>query len=98
MLTQEPWCFHPEQIATLTDWQIEHLYAKPAIERAKQIESQRKGKPAMRRDENAATATVQPLEPGSPEFRGWVIAQFMTMGMNRADAEKQYEEQARNMK
>lgn len=37
MLAQEPWCYTPEQIARLTDWQIENLYAKPAHERAEQM-------------------------------------------------------------
>lgn len=36
-MAQEPWCFHPEQIATLTDWQVMHLYLKPAMDRAEQM-------------------------------------------------------------
>lgn len=31
----EPWCFHPHQIADLTDFQIHNVYVKPAVERAK---------------------------------------------------------------
>lgn len=33
-MCQEPWCFHPDQIATLTDFQIEWLYLRPAAERS----------------------------------------------------------------
>ena len=97
MLAQEPWCGFPEQIASLTDWQIEHLYARPAIERAKQIERERKGdSPILSID--TSTSTIEPSEPNSLEFRVWVISQFMAMGMSRAAAEKQYEGQARNYK
>ena len=35
MLAQEPWCFPPAIIAGLTDFQIEHVYVRPAVERAK---------------------------------------------------------------
>lgn len=41
MLTQEPWCFTPEEIARLTDWQIEELYYKPAKARQEQMEKER---------------------------------------------------------
>ena len=37
MLCQEPWGFTPEQVERLTDWQIENLYAKPAVERAERM-------------------------------------------------------------
>ena len=43
MLAQEPWCFHPDQIAAMTDWQIENLHARPAVERAKRFEEERVG-------------------------------------------------------
>jgi len=38
--------------------------------------------------------TNEPPVIGTHEFREWVIAQFMTMGMSRAVAEAQYDEQA----
>jgi hypothetical protein len=34
----EPWCFHPDQIATLTDWQIENLYRRPQLARLEEIQ------------------------------------------------------------
>lgn len=40
-MCQEPWCFTPAQVGCLTDWQIEHLYRKPAEERAKRFEEER---------------------------------------------------------
>jgi hypothetical protein len=57
-MAQEPWCYHPEQIATLTDWQVMYLYLKPASDRAeemrKQMEKDRPKTPGM------------PSEPGLP--------------------------------
>jgi hypothetical protein len=41
MLAQEPWCWHPDQIASLTDWQIEKLYRDPALARKKEWDKQR---------------------------------------------------------
>lgn len=35
-LAQEPWCFTPDQIARLTDYQIMRLYLVPAAERGRQ--------------------------------------------------------------
>lgn len=93
MLAQEPWCFHPEQIASLTDWQIEHLYARPAVERAKHYEEASGGAQRGERPVEHAQPTDTP-EPGSPGFRDWVIVQFMKMGMTRSAAEAQYERQA----
>ncbi len=36
-LAQEPWCFHPSQIAELTDWQVMELYIRPAVKRAEEL-------------------------------------------------------------
>lgn len=94
MLAQEPWCFHPEQIASLTDWQIEHLYVRPAVERVQRLEAERRGGQAAAAS-IPATSDSSP-DPSQPEFRGWVVAQFMAMGMSRAEAERRYEEQARS--
>lgn len=33
----EPWCFTPDQIARLTDFQIEWLYLRPAARRAAEL-------------------------------------------------------------
>lgn len=35
MLCGEPWCFHTDQVARLTDWQVEWMYLRPAAERAR---------------------------------------------------------------
>ena len=118
MLAQEPWCFHPNQIATLTDWQIEELYARPAIERNKKWDEERAafemnrpkqmadrenvdewpdGVKRYRTMKNAAEPIPSnPPEVGSPEFREWVIQQFMAFGMSRKNAEAQYEAQAKS--
>ena len=88
MLAQEPWCYHPEQIASLTDWQIEHLYVRPVVERSKQMERAARGQSA-----NESESLAVPPEPGSPEFKGWIIAQFMAMGMSRNAAEQRFKEQ-----
>jgi hypothetical protein len=51
-MAQEPWCFDPETIAKLTDWQVMYLYLKPANERAEEMRKQ------MEKD--------RPQVPGSP--------------------------------
>jgi hypothetical protein len=94
MLCQEPWCGFPDKIAGLTDWQIENLYALPAIERMERMERERGTGNAIESNETASLSA--PPDPNSPGFRGWVIKQFITMGMSRATAEKMYEEQSRS--
>jgi hypothetical protein len=91
MVAQEPWCYHPEQIASLTDWQLEFLYHQPAVERQKQLA---KNLP----ESEGSGESCNPADPppsDSPEFREWVIAQFQAMGMSRKTAETQYEQQAK---
>jgi hypothetical protein len=90
LLAQEPWCFHPADVAGLTDWQIENLYARPAAGRIRRLEAP----PAETQPTPGPPATDLP-SPGAPEFREWVISQFVLMGMTRADAVAQYEDQAR---
>ncbi len=41
-LAQEPWCYHPDQIARLTDWQIVNVYLKPAASRAAEMRKEMK--------------------------------------------------------
>ena len=94
MLAQEPWCFDPERIATLTDWQIANLYVQPAIERAKRRQSESLPDHVVRDDMPADHRPGDPPSPDAPEFKEWVIAQFMAMGMTRRTAEEKYEEQA----
>lgn len=45
MVAGEPWCFPPDVIAGMTDWQIEDLYLKPAVERVKRVQGGRDGTP-----------------------------------------------------
>jgi hypothetical protein len=98
MLAQEPWCGWPTDIAMLTDWQIENLYAGPAIERAQERDKEFKQGVHDQPFEDTMNNDHQKTEPpptDSPKFREWVITQFMLMGMSRATAEAQYEEQAK---
>jgi hypothetical protein len=112
MLGQEPWCWHPDQIAVMTDKQIVDHYYKPAEKRA---EERKKDFPDTNNPspkfvpetvrENAADGTkvYRPREdlpdhqPGnpppadSPQFREWVLAQFIAMGQTRRQAEHTYE-------
>lgn len=90
MLAQEPWCFHPEQIATLTDWQIEHLYARPAVERANEAKRRAEG-----RGESPHHREAHPA-PGTPQFKSWVVNQFLKSGMSLDQAIKKYDQQARS--
>lgn len=92
MLCQEPWCYLPEQIARLTDWQIENLYAKPAIERAKHMPQAPGQLPPRTHAEG--TSTGPPGEPGSPEHRSACIGAYMGIqGLGRERAVAQYEKQ-----
>lgn len=63
-LTQEPWCFHPDQIARLTDWQIEYLYFAPARARAAEF----------RRASGQAGAPREPPPQSGPPTRAQYIA------------------------
>jgi hypothetical protein len=95
MLVQEPWCYTPDQVAELTDWQIEHLYARPAAERAEEL---RKSMPDQ---------TEKPLgnrrggkdpdigEPGSATHRNWMISAFVNgpLRMKPEAAAARYESQ-----
>jgi len=91
MLAQEPWCFHPAQIAVLTDWQIEHLYARPALERAKQMK-------ADTTSPTKATPEAEIPKAGDPKMEDYVIEQFMKMGMSRKKAKAKYDQQAKKAK
>lgn len=83
MTSQEPWCFDPDKIARLTDWQIENLYYKPALEREKEF---KKNSPQV--GERASPTSHAPQvddEPpkqmahpkiGTPAFRYWYIAKM----------------------
>jgi hypothetical protein len=41
-LAQEPWCFDPETISNLTDWQIVNVYLRPAMKRAEAMRKEMK--------------------------------------------------------
>ena len=89
MLAQEPWCFLPEHIGKLTDWQIEHEYAKPAIARAEELrkdfpQSDHPTVPSSAPGGSAsspyASARVEESdlgEPGSPSHRNWHLSAYM---------------------
>jgi hypothetical protein len=71
-LAQEPWCFHPEQIASLTDWQIENLYAKPALERSKKWQEEREQIPSgerLRSEANGDGVHVGTFPDGTKRYR-----------------------------
>jgi hypothetical protein len=106
MLGGEPWCFHVEKIALLTDRQIMKLYIEPAIERAKRDAERPSDSPptwtptTYREDEPAPEPYREPSPPradhpeiGTPAFREWVIGKFMDFGMSRKRAEAKFEEQ-----
>jgi hypothetical protein len=99
MLSQEPWCYTPDQIGRLTDWQILNLYAKPAIERSKQYSttpSPGAAAPAGRTRPHGegAPSSGPPGEPGSPQHRSACIGAYMDVqGLSRERAVAQYEKQ-----
>lgn len=92
MLSQEPWCYTPEQIGKLTDWQIRFLYAEPAAKRAKEFQEDfpTGNRPAVPKAESADLG-----EPGSPAHRNWHISAFVNgpMSMTPQQAAAAYEKQ-----
>lgn len=102
-LAQEPWGFHPDQIASLTDWQIVELYLRPAARRAEEFKKDLPAPPGAPRAEGprpAAPPAAAPGdgpegEPGGELHRRQVVGQaFMgVMGMSREQAEALYEQQ-----
>ncbi len=62
-LAQEPWCFHPSQIAELTDWQVMELYIKPAVKRADEL------KKSMEKNQSSALPFSPPESSSSPGTR-----------------------------
>lgn len=90
MLSQEPWCFTPEQIASLTDWQIENLYAIPAAERSEEL---RKSMPESKTSASVSESDIG--EPGSPSHRNWVISAFVNgpLKMSPEQAQVKYSAQ-----
>lgn len=100
-LVQEPWCFHPAQVAELTDWQIVELYLKPASERADEFQRNHPtpgpapagGKSRPTRPAKGSSAPD--YEPGTPGHRRQLVEMaFMgVMGMKRDAAEAEYDRQ-----
>ena len=93
MLCQEPWCYHPERIGKLTDWQIEHLYALPAAERAEEM---RRDSPGAGGRPPAARPEPGPEpEPGSAEHRRRVVSALVNgpFGVSPERAAQIYESQ-----
>ncbi len=89
----EPWCYTPDEVARLTDFQIWHQYMRPAAERAKQLGG------GGRTVSGSAAAPVAgsdgpPGEPGSDEHRRACVGAYMSVqGLNRERAEAQYARQ-----
>lgn len=89
MLCQEPWCFTPDQIGRLTDWQIMELYGKPAAKRAERLGAPTAPKALGGRRENAPDA-----EPGTPEHRAQIVAGMVqAMGWKPERAAAEYDRQ-----
>lgn len=68
---QEPYCWHPAQIATLTDVQIEHLYLTPAKRRSDAMKAKAGGFDYSHLSDDAET----PLPTRAEFVRGMVGAQ-----------------------
>lgn len=98
MLTvREPWGWHPSQIATLTDWQLEYEYLIPAEELAEQLESARKGNPPppTRAEREAAEAeAAKPKTERKPPSRRYMVSVMTKMfGMSLDAANLEYDRQ-----
>ena len=92
-LAQEPWCFAPAQIASLTDFQLIRVYLEPAAERAKRFRQD--APPPPNRPAVPPREAGPDHEPGTDEHRRQVIdVAFMgEMGMSRQKAERLYSQQ-----
>jgi hypothetical protein len=69
LLLQEPWGFHPDQVARLTPWQVETVYLTLARELAREAEG--KGGPGEVEDQ---------FEKGLPPRAEFVAAMMGTDG------------------
>ena len=103
-LLQEPWCFHPEQVASLTDHQIIERYVLPAARRAEERErevAESRAAPPPAASPGAKPVGPRPArgaaaepEPGTPEHRAQVVGSFTSvMGMSPERAAALYERQ-----
>lgn len=79
----------PAEVARLTDWQIEHLYVGPAVERARRMERDRKGLP----EEPTPTQRATAPKPGSRQHRAMWESGFVAMGMKPEAAREKYDRQ-----
>lgn len=98
MLTQEPWCYLPEKIGRLTDWQILELYAKPAAKRAEELKRDMELSQHGSRLDSVApeqNGSLDELEPGSTGHRAWIISEFVNgpFKMSHEKAIQEYEKQ-----
>ncbi len=93
VLTQEPWCYTPEQIGRLTDWQIDFLYARPAVKRAEELRKDLPDHPPPLAPPSHASEPEP--EPGSDEHRRMVVSAFVNgpFGMSPEKASAMYESQ-----
>lgn len=82
----EPWCFTPEQIAPLTDSQIEDVYLKPALAKQDAMERERKGLPPKPADDDRRPLT-------EPPPRAAVVGMMRTLGMSVEKANAEYDRQ-----
>ncbi len=83
-LASEVWKMLPWDFARLTDWQIEHIYLRPQVERQEAIESHGPG------GEKPALAVPQSDKGDWKPNRNVMVATFMQLGMKREDAIKEY--------
>lgn len=96
MLSQEPWCYTPEQIGRLTDWQVENLYALPAQERAEEFRRDMETKtPPAAQPKPADNSDLDKYPPGSPEHRRMVVGAFVAgpFRIDRKKANEMYDHQ-----
>jgi hypothetical protein len=91
-LAQEPWCFHPDQIARLTDWQIMNVYLRPAVKRSEQMRKEMKQAERGHMAANSITSLDDMSEPTTdlpPKDRVMDIAAML--GVDRAKASQGYD-------
>lgn len=78
----EPWCFSPDIIARMTDFQIHHGYVLPAVRRAERESGDR-----------ASAAIADAVETGGRPNKAAVVSLYMSHGMSQEAANRMAEAQ-----
>lgn len=102
-LAAEPFYLKLEEIAHLTEWQIEHIYFRYALERQERIEralAEQSAKHGRRRglgtdvlSAESGEWTLEKIRRNPQAFALYYCSMLQALGMSREQAQKQVEEE-----